>query len=203
MSILARYHIHLDITIEDKIKKEGKSYLISIIKEASSIVFHQAVDVNIEYKDGSIHYFIEVAGILFTGISGYGAIRSFIDYSIRDAKTLRDIIKNRLLKNGLPQDQLIEFRKLEASSDRVKKLMLHIDRFIQELPGFSYIEMSNEIRLIGKKLDVLAYELDNSDFKMIINNIRSRNIKQLDELYRDISKDVTFGQKEAIYFPFS
>lgn len=51
--------------------------------------------INIKYKDGSIHYFIEIAGVLFTGIAAYGAIRSFIDYSIKDSKNLRNIIKNK------------------------------------------------------------------------------------------------------------
>lgn len=203
MAVLARYHIHLDLSLDEKIKVEGREYILSLIKEASSTVFDQQVTVNIEYRDGSIHYFIEVAGVLFTGIAAYGAIRSFIDYSIKDSKNLRNIIKNKLLKRGLPEDHLIEFRKLEGSTDRIRRLILHIDRLEKGLSIYTYEEMRKELVGISKKLDLLSYELNDYDFSVVIKSIRSRNIKQLDELYRDIKSDVSFGKKEDVFFPFN
>lgn len=203
MSILAKYHIHLDLNLSDEVKISGRDYLEELVRKSSIAIFDQEVEINIEYKDGSIHYFIEVVAILFGGITAYGAIRSFIDYSIKDSKTLGSIIKSRLLKNGFPEDQIVEFTRLKGSSDRVRLLYLHLDRFEKSLTVYSYDEMSSEIRLIGKKLDQLAYELTGDDLSIIVNDIRSRGIPQLTELYRDISRDVSFGKKDAGYFPFN
>lgn len=63
--------------------------------------------------------------------------------------------------------------------------------------------MRKELVGISKKLDLLSYELNDYDFSVVIKSIRSRNIKQLDELYRDIKSDVSFGKEEDVFFPFN
>lgn len=202
MAVLAKYHLHLDIDLNNDEIEDSKINLDNLVKNCSSSVFEENIVVHTGYKPGSAHFYIEVIGSLFTGMTAYITLRSFIDYTMKDSQTLRDLIKSKLLKHGLAEDKLVQFRKLEGSSDRIRKLIVQLDRFQLEFSTYSYQELSNELVNISKKLDLLAYELDGNDFAIVIDHLRKRNIPQLNEMYRDVQLDENFGKQEQVYFPF-
>jgi len=157
--------------------KEGEAqyqnYFEEIIRDCASSIFRQKVEIHVEVREGSVETFITVVGSIVAAIGFYDTFRSGIDRLIDDSKTLHKIIKSRINKEKIPDDSIIDSRKLYSTPNRIRRLLLRIDSLEDKSEVLTKKEIEIETRNIIKSVVKLSYELGSQeDFDFILSELK-------------------------------
>lgn len=125
----------LDLSLSDKDAKELEHYLLEVTQRYASLLYRQSVQVEIHYWEGSFKSVIVVAGSIYLAIGAYGTFRSGLDYVIKDGKAVTDYIRESLVKDGLPEDKILEIKRRQGTPDKIRRLYRRIDSHKAKKPA--------------------------------------------------------------------
>ena len=115
--------------LNDNDKYESKIFLEEVLRDYSSKIFRQEVEIFVEIHDGSIKAKLYVIGALYIAIGQYGSFRAGVDQLIDDSKLLQKLVLSELYKEGVAEEFIIEKKRPMATPDKIRRLLLRIDRF--------------------------------------------------------------------------
>ncbi|MGF1807793.1 hypothetical protein L4C31_21385 [Aliivibrio sifiae] len=141
-------------------------------------MFSQNVKIDAYLSEGSIRATLVVVGSLYAAIAGYGSLRSGIDYLIDDAKLLKSLFSKSLVRNGLPEELIIDCRKLQSTPDRVRLLLLRIDRLENGNFSKESVEYQSELKRIKQYTNRICWEISDNDKAMLVCSINQRYIPE-------------------------
>lgn len=177
MTTLSAVYFEFDFTLSEEEKLAAKSYYENFIRDISTNLYHQETDVHVELVDGSLKFWLSIAGALYLAIGQYGAFRTGINQIIDDAKTIKRILLSDLKKNGIVNEQIKIQKKLYVTPDRIRRILLRIDRLEENKKGLNEKQKKKEIESIFRSVERLSYELDSKkDFDLFISSLKENYI---------------------------
>jgi len=116
-----------------------------------------------------------VAGSIYVAIGNYGSFRSGVKQIVEDTKALKNILVSSLRKDGVAEAVILKQRQLAATPERVRRLLMRIDRFERKLPEFAEEEAKARLRRILKAVQELTYEMEfPEDINLLMANLDER-----------------------------
>src|SRR5262245_41461509 len=88
----AYVHIQLRSTLTANRLEQLQRELTDFAEARGRFFICPEVDVEIEFKEGSLKSYLTIAGALYLAISNYGSFRSGVDYLYSDIKRLSDTL---------------------------------------------------------------------------------------------------------------
>jgi hypothetical protein len=201
MSVLSRTYMVLDLSLSDKDAKKLEHYLLETTQRYASLLYRQSVQVEIHYWEGSFKSVWVVAGSICLAIGAYGTFRSGIDYVIKDGKAVTDYIRESLVKDGLPEDKILEIRRRQCTPDTIRRLYRRIDSHKAKKPakeGQSKYDREGDL-IRSRAAKVVLEELDHkSDVNAFLQSLDKeyKSPYLLDIERSDAYPDVPFQRKE-------
>jgi len=159
LSVLAELYLHLDLRLSHKDKAASQRYLEQRVGELAYHLFRQRPQLDIRIEDGSVKVWLSVAGAVYLAIGQYGSFRSGVDQIIEDGKLLKAMVVSDLKKGGLNEEQILEDKRLIATPDRIRRLLLRIDRFEQSRKNLSVDAREKELAGIIRAVTALLQEM--------------------------------------------
>nr|WP_152029970.1 hypothetical protein [Pseudomonas sp. LPH1] len=172
MSRLAAIYLKLDLDIPTHEQEPNRIYLQDLVRRLSSEIYRQDVKAEVHFRQGSLEVWIMVAGSIYVAIGNYGSFRSGIKQIIEDTKSLKKILVSCLRKDGVAEAVILKQIQLPATPERVRRLLMRIDRFEQELPEVAEEEAIARLRRILKAVQELTYDMDfPEDINLLMANL--------------------------------
>ena len=176
----AYFHVEIDDRFSEAQLEVLKSHFVEYLKTRGSFFIHPDVDVEVEFKEGSLKAYLTVVGFLYLAIGQYGSFRSGIDYLYIDAKRFSESVvaeglfqtksKNEDVKRaksrtgiiGKLKDLVNEMKGLEDSlgrssipqvSERIENLIENTNKLIKYVKSIEdQNAVEEEIRKTGEAL---------------------------------------------------
>ncbi len=205
MSILSKIYFHIDLNLSEENQHLGKEYLETIIKNYSKTIYNQNVEIHTDIQDGSIKIWLTMIGALYLAIGQYGSFRSGIDKLIDDSKMLQKLLEGNLYKGGLNEEDILESKRINSTPDKIRRLLLRIDRYEKNYQNLEGIEGFKELENIKKSASKLLLEINiKEDYKFLYTEINSIYLPPEISLPFDLNKiDIYMRREEdSLYFPF-
>ncbi|WP_312478939.1 hypothetical protein [Stutzerimonas nitrititolerans] len=175
MSRLAALYLKLDLEIPIYEQEPSRTYLQGLVRRLSSEIYRQDVEVEVHFRQGSLEVWIMVAGSIYVAIGNYGSFRSGVKQIVEDTKALKNILVSSLRKDGVAEAVILKQRQLAATPERVRRLLMRIDRFERKLPEFAEEEAKARLRRILKAVQELTYEMEfPEDINLLMANLDER-----------------------------
>jgi len=170
MAYLAGFHFHLDLDFYVLDIREADEYLKSIVSRYSDLIFNQRTEVHARLEEGSLKANLIILGAIYIGIGQYGSFRSGIDYIIKDAKAMKDLVTSEIVRNGLNESDIIEVKRLYCDPDRIRRVLLAIDR-VELKPNLSEQDHAREVSRIKASVRKICYSIDEKDAGLFASSI--------------------------------
>lgn len=197
MSILSSYYFHFTLTLDKKEKEQFKDYLNNQVNQIAGYIYNQKVDVHIELKDGSLKTWVAVIGSIYIAIGQYGSFRSGLTQIIDDSKMVKNIVTNKMIKAGIAQDVILETKNMDATPQKIRRLLLRINKLEEKVNILNDEELQREKYLIRHQIMKMLFEIENKDdVNEFINEIMKSEVIKNDSLHFDIHKPDIFVRKE-------
>ena len=129
MAILSITQLTLDLSLNEDNSVELEQYLLHVTQAYASVLYRQSVQVQISHYSGSWKAVIKVVGSICLVFNSYGDFRSNLDWLIKDANSIKGYIHETLVKDGLPDQRILEVKRRECTTDRVRRVFKRIDRY--------------------------------------------------------------------------
>lgn len=162
MALLSAVEFHLALDYQQIELAETEQYLKKMVSEFANLIFNQQVEVHVRLQEGSLKATLAVIGALYIGIGQYGSFRSGIDCMIKDAKLLKQLITNEIIKNGVNETDFLKSKRLHCDPDRIRRVLLAIDR-IESMPNLSRADLNKELSKIHTSVWHICETLSNED----------------------------------------
>lgn len=159
MSNLSVTYLRLDLELQRVELEEAETYLRTVAHRYASVVYRQNVEVHIEVQQGSVRVWIAVAGSIYLAIGQYGSFRAGVDQIIKDSKAVKEYVVGTLVKDGVSENLILEARRVRCVPDKIRYLLLRIDRFEKSLPTLDREEAEREERRIMNAVHLVADKL--------------------------------------------
>lgn len=186
MTVLSEIYLELDIVASEEDVHELEQYFLLLVQQYASLLLRQSVKVGIEHWQGSLKAVIVVTGFMYAAICGYGSFRSGVDSLIKDAKSIKQYVRESLIKDGLPEDRIIELKRRQCTPDRIRRIFLRIDGHAKHLLESDDISaLDRESQLISNMVSrVVLEDLDcEQDAKALLDSLAAEYKKSPNELY--------------------
>ena len=173
MSLIAGIEFRFDLNFQEIDLKETESYLSDITSKYSDIIFDQQTDIRATLEDGSLKATLLVLGSLYIAIGEYGSFRSGIDYMINDAKSLKDLVSSKIVKNGLNEANIMESKRIQCDPDKIRKVLLSIER-LESKKNLAPEEIEKDISKIRTSVRNICRHLSNEDAGFFVSSIQQK-----------------------------
>ena len=197
MTKLAETYIHLKIDATREFTGEAREYFYEIAKPISYDLFHQDIEIEIRFEDGSWKTWIAVSGAIYIGIGQYGSFRSGIDYLVKDERKFSDTIIERFVdEKKIDQDIIFRTERRLGVPGKIQRLFKRIDRLDEK------ITLTQEVGSIKQKLVINFVEDRDKEIEKIkkeiisiIKKLTDNNDRQqfFDSLPSPLKKDFPEG----------
>lgn len=129
MAILSVTQLTLDLSLSEDNTVELEQYLLRVTQAYASILYRQSVRVQIGHYSGSWKAVIKVAGSICLVFNFYGDFRSNLDWLVKDSSSIKGYIRETLAKDGLRDRRILEIKRRECTTDRIRRVFKRIDRY--------------------------------------------------------------------------
>lgn len=175
MSRLAALYLRLDLDIPLSDQERSRTYLQELARRLASDIYRQDAEVEVHFRQGSLEIWMVVAGSIYVAIGNYGSFRSGVKQIIEDAKALKNLLVSSLRKDGVAEAAILEQRRLAATPERVRRLLMRIDRFERQLPEIGEDEARSRLQRILKAVQDLTSEMEfPEDIDLLMTNLNER-----------------------------
>ena len=201
MAHLAGLNLHLDINFDEIDPQEAEQYLLEITKKYSTLIYGHEVKIHVEVREGSVKAKLAIVGAIYISICGYGSFRSGIDYLIKDAKIVNELVLNELLKNGLNESEIIKIDRTHCAPDKIRRVLLSIER-LEAKVNIDDVLYKKELSKIKASVKNICGELDEKDIGIFASSLKSiylpenTPIPKIAEEYKILARE-----EEIAYFP--
>lgn len=201
MALLAGLEFHFDLDYHEVPLQEAERYLEELTSKYANLIFNQKVVIHVKLEDGSLKVVLAVVGILYIGIGQYGSFRSGIDYMIKDAKSLKDLVTSEIVKNGMNEADIIDSKKSHCDSDKIRRVLLAIER-LESKPNLSKSDLNKELSKIRSSVRNICANLSDEDAGLFAISIketywpRNRDIPYFIERYKLVARE-----EDILHYP--
>lgn len=170
MAYIAGMEFHLDLEFGEIDLEKTEKYLKEIVAKYSNLIYRQDTEVLVGIEDGSLKVKLAIAGAIYIGIGQYGSFRSGIDYLIKDAKSLKEIVTSEMVRNGLDETDIIDSKRMHCDPDRIRRVLLAIDR-LESRKGISKNELLKEVSRIKTSIRNICYSVGELDAGLLASSV--------------------------------
>ena len=201
MALLAGLEFHFDLDFHEIPLQEAESYLEKLTSKYANLIFDQKTVVHVKLQDGSLKVTLAVVGALYIGIGQYGSFRSGIDYMIKDAKSLKELVASEIVKNGMNEADVIESKRAHCDPDKIRRVLLAIDR-VESKFNLSKSELNKELSKIRASVRNLCSSLSEEDAGLFAISIKEtywphdRDIPYFIERYKLVARE-----EDILHYP--
>ncbi len=201
MALLAGIEFHFDLDFHEVPLQEAEQYLKGLTSKYANLIFDQQPEVHARLEDGSLKVTLAVIGALYIGIGQYGSFRSGIDYMIKDAKSLKELVTSEIVKNGMNEADIIESKKCHCDPDKIRRVLIAIDRIEsnRNLPKSALKKELSKIRTSVRNICGSLTDEDAGLFAISINDIywpQDRDIPYFVERYKLVARE-----EDILHYP--
>jgi hypothetical protein len=201
MALLAGIEFRFDLDFHEVPLQEAEQYLKGLISKYANLIFDQQTEVYVRLEDGSLKVILAVVGALYIGIGQYGSFRSGIDYMIKDAKSLKELVASEIVKNGMNEADIIESKKSHCDPDKIRRVLLAIDRIEsnRNLPKPALKKELSKIRTSVRNICDSLSDEDAGFFALSINDIywpQDRAIPEFIDRYKLVARE-----EDILHYP--
>ncbi|MFS4424918.1 hypothetical protein [Stutzerimonas stutzeri] len=172
MTTIAHLHYTLDLDFYHVDLQEAGDYLARAASQYSNLIFRQQTKIDIDFDEGSLKANIIVGGLIYL-LANYGSVRSSVDYFIKDAKSLQQLITSDLIKSGLDEKLILKKKRVHCAPDRIRKILLAIER-LEAKENLSPVQYKKELSRIKSAVANICSELSEEDADFFITSINDR-----------------------------
>ena len=201
MALLAGLEFHFDLDFHEIQLQEAESYLEKLTSKYANLIFDQQTVVHVKLQDGSLKVTLTVVGALYIGIGQYGSFRSGIDYMIKDAKSLKELVTSEIVKNGMNEADIIESKKAHCDPDKIRRVLLAIDRVESKL-SLSKSDLKKELSKVRASVRNICSSLSEEDAGLFAISIKEtywpddRDIPYIIERYKLVARE-----EDILHYP--
>ena len=201
MALLAGLEFHVDLDFHEVPLQEAESYLEKLTSKYANLIFDQQTEVHVRLQDGSLKVTLAVVGALYIGIGQYGSFRSGIDYMIKDAKSLKQLVASEIVKNGMNEADIIESKRAHCDPDKIRRVLLAIDR-LESKPNLSSSDLSKELSKVRASVRNICGSLSEEDAGLFAISIKEvywpfdRDFPSLIERYKLVARE-----EDILHYP--
>ncbi|SJN39151.1 hypothetical protein [Pseudoalteromonas sp. JB197] len=201
MALLAGLDFHFDLDFEEVPLKEAEQYLEELTSKYANLIFDQHTKIYVRLQEGSLKVTLAVVGALYIGIGQYGSFRSGIDYMIKDAKSLMNLVTSEIVKNGMSEADIIEKKKMHCDPDKIRRVLLAIDR-LESKPKISKSDLNKELSKIRTSVRNICSSLSEEDAGFFAISIKEtywpqdREIPHFVERYKLVARE-----EDIVHYP--
>jgi hypothetical protein len=203
VAYLAGMKIVLDIDFSEVDAKEAEDYTSAIVKKYAELIFNQKLDLTIQIVEGSLKINIAIIGALYLAIGQYGSFRSGVDYLIKDAKTLKEIVVSKLVRNGVDESDIIESSKHNCVPDKIRRVLLSIDR-LESKRNLAPAEFKKELSKIKTSVKNICIHLKEKDIGLFATSINPKYLPEDSEIPEiAIKYKLAVREEDIKFFPIA
>jgi hypothetical protein len=201
VALLAGLEFHFDLDFHDVPLQEAENYIENLTSKYANLIFDQQTKVHVRLQDGSLKVNLAVVGALYIGIGQYGSFRSGIDYMIKDAKSLKQLVTSEIVKNGMNEADIIESKRANCDPDKIRRVLLAIDR-LESKQNLSSSDLSKELSKVRASVRNICDTLSEEDAGLFAISIKEaywpsdRNIPHLIERYKLVARE-----EDILHYP--
>ena len=189
--------IDMDFSLIDE--KSVESYFKELISKFSDQLFSQETLIEVHLSEGSVRTVLIVAGVIYTAIGQYGSFRSGIDYMVNDSKLLKTIVLSQLIKGGLDESNILEAKRLQCVPDKIRRVLLKIERLENNLSKLSQEDQIKELHRIKISVKNVFFCLnDKRDQALFIDSINEKYIPNLPQIPDKIERHKILAREEDV-----
>ena len=203
MALLAGIEFHFELDFHEVQLQESEDYLKGLASKYANLIFNQHTEVYARLEDGSLKVTLAVIGALYIGIGQYGSFRSGIDYMIKDANSLKELVASEIVKNGMNKANVIESKKSYCDPDKIRRVLLAIER-VESKTRLSSPDLNKELSKIRASVQNICGSLSDEDAGLFTMSIKEtywpkdRNIPYLIERYKLVARE-----EDILHYPIS
>lgn len=152
-NILCQAYIHVELPagLDEAQLQAIKDHLMDYANSRAKFFVYPEVQVDVEFKEGSLKTYITVAGFIYAAVIGYGGFRTGIDYLHTDVKRLADSMVAESLFTTKARHQHI--LRTEARTGVIGSLKVLMDDMTVLETSLGQISVDEAARRIGKIKD--------------------------------------------------
>lgn len=173
MANIAGMEIIIDLDFHEINTQEVELYLKELTSKYSNIIYDQQVEVLVRLEEGSLKINLVIIGAIYICIGQYGSFRSGIDYLIKDAKSLKELVTSELVKNGLNEADIIENKKIHCDPDKIRRVLLSIER-IESSKNISRGDTRKELSKVRTSVKNICSTLSDEDAGLFVLSIKEK-----------------------------
>jgi hypothetical protein len=167
-NILCQAYIHIEIP--QKLSKTEKEHirkgLLEYAQARAKFFVYPDVEVEVEFKDGSLKAYLSIAGAIYLAIGEYGDFRSGIDFLHADIKRLSDtLVSESLFLTKARPNQIVRTEARTGVIGQLKTLINDIDALEVSIGQISVDEAARRIKRISDDAEILLENLQNEKDK--------------------------------------
>jgi hypothetical protein len=93
-NILLQAYVHIEVpgNLTSRRLEELRTELTRFAEARGRFFIYPEVEVELEFKEGTLKSYLTIAGMLYAAIAAYGSFRSGVDYLYTDIKRLSDTL---------------------------------------------------------------------------------------------------------------
>jgi len=176
-NILCQAYVHVDLPvgITPEQLETIKQHLTEFANSRAKFFVYPEVEVEVEFKEGSLKTYITIAGSIYVAIVGYGEFRHGVDYLYTDVKRLADTMVAESL--FMTKAKHASIRRTEARTGVVGSLKLLVDEINTLEASLGQISVDEAARRIKRIKD---------DAEVLISNVRDD--QDIDSIEDDLDR---------------
>lgn len=203
MTVVSGMEFIFDINYNDLDLVDVEHYFKTTISKYSDLLFRQETEIIVKLEEGSLKVRAAIIAALYIAVGQYGSFRSGIDYLISDAKSLREIVTNEVLRSGLNESDIIDSKRMYCTPDKIRRVLLAIER-LESRSGIDGHELNKEIKKIKTSIRNICSVLGDEDIGLFVSSINTCYWpKELEIPYYLNRHKVAVRQEELTYNPMA
>ncbi|MFC1664828.1 hypothetical protein ACFL17_04275 [Pseudomonadota bacterium] len=199
MTKLAETYFRLDIKLSDKDALELQSYLQQRASSYAEKLFGQVPEYVVYVEDGTVRVWIGVLGTLFVLITGYGSLRSGVDFIVQDAIKFSERVRADIRRSGISDSEILRFERRLGVPGKIQRLFHRLDRLDQHGHDLSKTEYKREILSVSRSIHSILEKVDNQRDRDLLTETLPEKIQS--SLSDRLSKDEPFKTRLVSNFP--
>lgn len=194
MALIAGIKFHFDLDFNELDLEETERYLKGVVSKFSDPAYRQDTDVYVRLEDGSLKVRLAIVGAIYIAIGQYGSFRSGVDYLIKDAKAVKELVQSEIVRNGLSESKIIGSKRMHCDPDRIRRVLLAIDR-LESKQSLRREDFLKEVGRIRASVLNICRSISEADAGLFASEIseqywpRDGNIPELVERYRLVARE--------------
>lgn len=197
MALIAGMEFHFNIDFNEIDLQETERYLKNIVSKYSNLVYVQDTEIHVSLEHGSLKVKLVIIGAIYIAIGQYGSFRSGIDYMIKDAKSIKQLVISEIVRNGLNESDIIDSKKMHCVPDKIRRVLLAIDR-LESHKNLSKNEFHKEISKIKTSVRNICHYIRSEDAGLFVASIKEKYWPQDREIPSWIERYKIVAREEDI-----